>query len=315
MLDIQRLRMLREFGVQGTLGAVAATMSSTSASVARELALLEADIGVPLLELAERRVRLSVQAEILVAHTEAILARLAQAEVDVAASPAALIGTVRVAGFNIAAPSLMSAVLNLLRGRHPELLVRLTDHAPDAAPAALSAGEIDIALVEEYPGEPPAWPADVEVTELGHDSVWLALPPGTTVNRDRPWSTIVALAEQPWVMEPIDTPSRRWADALLARAGIEADVRFESRDPTVRVRLVEDGHAVALLPDLAWGDGTPTGPTVSIGEAGRRSLSMTVRRDRSSRPVVLAFRRAVRHTLEQALRARPAGVTRTPHRT
>ncbi|MGW1991468.1 LysR substrate-binding domain-containing protein [Embleya sp. NPDC001921] len=309
MLDLHRLRMLREFKHRGTLIGVATAMSSTSAAVSRELTLLEADVGVPLLELAERHVRLTMQAEILVAHTEAVLTRLEQAEAEVAASPGTLIGTMRIAGFHVAAPSLVSTALDLLRAKHPGLLVHLTDQPPDAAMAALSAKEVDLVLVEEYADSPCVTPADVEVKEISRDTVRLALPPGTAVDGDEPWTAIRALAAHPWAMEPSDTPSRRWAASLLLRAGVEPDIRFESRDPTVRVRLVESGHAVALVPDLAWGESTPDVPLVSIGDEGRRRLLTAVRWGESARPAVLACRWAIARAIDQALRAQRVDTT------
>ena len=67
MLDVRRLRLLREVKLRGTLAAVAEALAYSPSSVSQQLSLLEAEAGVPLLEKAGRRVILTPQAELLVA--------------------------------------------------------------------------------------------------------------------------------------------------------------------------------------------------------------------------------------------------------
>src|SRR6201992_3738084 len=75
MLDVHRLRLLRELERLGTLAAVARALSYSPSAVSQQLSQLEAETGVVLLEPAGRGVRLTAQARILGAHTEAILER------------------------------------------------------------------------------------------------------------------------------------------------------------------------------------------------------------------------------------------------
>src|SRR5690349_9657234 len=115
MLDMHRLRLLRELKHRGTLAAVAAALSYSPSSISQQLSLLETEVGVPLLEPVGRRVRLTPQAEILVGHAEALLERLEQAEADVAASLTELTGTLRVASFQTASLAVLPAALTRLR--------------------------------------------------------------------------------------------------------------------------------------------------------------------------------------------------------
>src|SRR3954465_13519228 len=50
MLDVRRLRLLRELAARGTVTAVAEALSYTPSAVSQQLAALERDAGVPLLE-------------------------------------------------------------------------------------------------------------------------------------------------------------------------------------------------------------------------------------------------------------------------
>ena len=97
VLDLHRLRLLRELKHRGTLAAVAEALAYTPSAISQQLSVLETEAGVPLLERAGRRVRLTPAAERLVEHTEAILERLEQARADLDASAASISGTVRIA--------------------------------------------------------------------------------------------------------------------------------------------------------------------------------------------------------------------------
>ena len=80
MLDLKRLRLLRELDARGTIGAVALALDYSPSAVSQQLALLEKEAGVPLLERAGRNVRLTAAAQTLVTHTDALLARIPSLE-------------------------------------------------------------------------------------------------------------------------------------------------------------------------------------------------------------------------------------------
>lgn len=286
MFDLHRLRLLRELKHRGTLAAVAAALSYAPSSVSQQLSQLEAEVGVPLLEPVGRRVRLTEQAEILVAHTEAVLERLERAEADIAASMSGgeLTGTLRLASFQTAALALLPDALNLLRDRHPALRVHVRQLEPEVALPALQARDFDLVLAEEYPGDPGPRPAELEQEDLLDDPLCLALP--------HPGASLGSLAGHPWVMEPEGTPARQWALRECRAAGFEPDVRFETTDLLLQLRLVEQGHAAAFLPDLVWCGQPPTVPLRALRRT--RRVYTVVRRGRGTHPAIVACRAALR---------------------
>ncbi|MFD0899343.1 LysR family transcriptional regulator [Actinomadura sediminis] len=299
MLDLHRLRLLRELKHRGTLAAVAAALSYSPSSISQQLSVLEREAGVPLLEPVGRRVRLTPQAEILVAHTEAVLERLERAEADLAASLAGLTGTLRVAAFQTAALALVPDALSRLGAAHPGLRVEVTQCEPESALPALLARDFDVAVTEEYPDEPMPRPDGIEYAELGRDEMRLALPGETAAGE----GALAAAAGLPWVMEPAGTASRRWATRLCRDAGFEPDVRYESTDLLLHLRLVERGHAAALLPDLVWTGGGAAVPVVRLPRGRRvRRLFAATRRGSGGHPAVRAWCEA----LALPLRERPS---------
>src|SRR5215211_4068375 len=99
MLDLRRLRLLRELHERGTIAAVADALQFTPSAVSQQLAILEHEAGVRLLERAGRGVRLTDPALVLVEHADALLARAALAQADLAAAAATVTGRGRVAAF------------------------------------------------------------------------------------------------------------------------------------------------------------------------------------------------------------------------
>src|SRR4051812_32097977 len=99
MLDLRRLRMLRELDERGTIAAVADALRFTPSAVSQQLALLERETGVRLLERAGRGVRLTDAGLVLAEHAGALLERAARAEADLAAAAGTVTGRRRIAGF------------------------------------------------------------------------------------------------------------------------------------------------------------------------------------------------------------------------
>ncbi|MGK5629980.1 LysR family transcriptional regulator [Streptomyces sp. URMC 123] len=321
MLDLHRLRLLRELKHRGTLAAVAAALSYSPSSVSQQLAALEREVGARLLEPAGRRVRLTEQAEILVAHTEALLERVERAEADVARSLGGVTGTLRVATFQTAALALLPATLTLLREAHPDLRLSVTQAEPEHALPALLGRDHDLVIAEEYPGRPGPRSREIEEEDLHHDEIRMALPaggPGAAGTPDAPGPGAPAArgagepdpADCPWIMEPTSSASRQWATALCRAAGFEPDVRFESTDLLLHARLAAQGHAAALLPDLVWAF-RDAPPPVALrplpGGPAFRRLYTAVRRGSGAHPAVRAVRAALREAVT-TLTARPTPV-------
>ena len=123
MLDLHRLRLLREFRRRGTITAVAEALSFSPSAVSQQLATLERETGVRLLEPAGRRVRLTPQAELLVTHADVLLEEVERAGSALARSMDEITGTLKLAAFQTAVMALIPSALTRLQGRAPHLRV------------------------------------------------------------------------------------------------------------------------------------------------------------------------------------------------
>jgi DNA-binding transcriptional LysR family regulator len=283
MLDLRRLRLLRELARRGTISAVADALSYSPSAVSQQLATLERETGVRLLEPAGRRLRLTAQADLLVAHTEVLLEEMERAEAALARSLHEIVGTLRVAAFQTAVLALLPRALTELAQQHPALRIEVTELEPELALPALVTGEFDIVLAEEYPDLPLPRPHETQRHDVLTDELRLVTPRG--------WAerSLRRLASRPFVMEPIGTAAREWTTALCRRAGFEPDVRYTSTDLQIHLRLVESGLAAAVLPDLSGAAERRDVVAHRLRGRPRRQIFTTVRRGGAQHPRIQVF--------------------------
>ena len=291
MLDLRRLRLLRELKIRGTIAAVAEALAYSPSSVSQQLALLETEAGVPLLTKSGRRVQLTPQAEVLVAHTEVLLDRVELMEAELVTSLTEVRGTVRLAVFQSAALGIIPQALTLLASEHPELRVEITQREPENALFEVWARDFDLVIAEQYPGHAAPRQPDLDRVGLCEDELRLGVPRGSGIR------SIADAASVAWVMEPRGTASRHWAEQVCRQAGFEPDVRFETADLQAHIRLIESGNAVALLPDLVWAGRKPSVELVSLTGSPRRTVFTSARENSRDRPAL----RAVREVLERSV--------------
>jgi DNA-binding transcriptional LysR family regulator len=291
VLDIRRLRLLRELHLRGTIGAVAAALSFSPSSVSQQLALLEREAGVPLLRRSGRRLQLTAHAEVLVEHTTALLERMELMESELLAEDTAIRGTVRLAVFQSAALGIIPTALTLLAEAHPALRVEVTQREPEHALFEAWARDFDLVVAEQYPAHAAPRHPELDRVPLLRDELRLGTPASFGVR------TIADARDFPWVMEPRGTASRHFSEQLCRTAGFEPDVRFETADLQAHIRLIESGHAVAVLPDLVWAGAEPTIPLEPLEGHPARDVFTSVRRSSAA----LASIAAVRDILERAV--------------
>src|SRR5580693_4219773 len=80
MLNVARLRILTEVAYRGSFSAAADALSYSQSAVSQQIAALEAETGMALLERHPRGVTLTAAGQTLVGHAEGILAELDAAE-------------------------------------------------------------------------------------------------------------------------------------------------------------------------------------------------------------------------------------------
>jgi DNA-binding transcriptional LysR family regulator len=304
MLDVRRLRLLREVALRGSITRAADALSYTPSAVSQQLAVLERECGIPLVEREGRGIRLTGPARSLVTRTERILEELEHARADLEAWAADLTGTLRIAAFPTAARALLPSALAALCSAHPGIEPALVEAEPDASLPAVGLGAVDAAVAHEYDLFPDRDTEGLHRTELFTEPLLLV-----HAGEEGP----VRLADfehHRWILPPPDTACGRLVERACGLAGFEPRALATSYDFAVACALAAAGHGVALVPALAL-DPLPPGVAASpvADVPARRRVFAAVRAGAERRPVLAALIEALRASAPPD--GRPAPSTRT----
>jgi DNA-binding transcriptional LysR family regulator len=250
MLNLNRLRILVEVAGHGSFSAAADALSYTQSAVSQQIAALEAETGVTLLERLPRGVRLTPAGEVLLEYAEGIIARLHAAEAEMAAIAGLRGGQLRMASFPTAGATLMPLAIAIFRAQHPEVELTLAEGEPEEIAPRLSAGEFDIALLFEFEGTSESLGPDLSRVPLFEDPMFLALPADHALAR-RQTLRLENLRAEAWIQTSASSPCAQHVVRSCHAAGFEPIVSFESDDYQTVQGLVAAGVGVALIPKLA----------------------------------------------------------------
>jgi DNA-binding transcriptional LysR family regulator len=249
MLNVARLRVLKEVAYRGSFSAAAEALSYTQSAVSQQIATLEAETGMALLERHPRGVTLTAAGQTLVGHAEGILARLDAAEGALAAIAGLRGGRLRMASFPTAGATLMPLAIATFRASYPDVELTLAEGEPEQIVPRLRAGELDLALLFEFAGE-TALSEDMTSVRLLEDPMYLALPREHPLAQ-QPELLLEDLHAEAWVQTSRESPCARQVVRSCHAAGFEPHVTFESDDYQTVQGLVAAGVGVALIPELA----------------------------------------------------------------
>src|SRR3954449_5036267 len=250
MLDVRRMRVLSAVAEHGSIAAAAQALAFTPSAVSQQIATLEREAGVSLVERGPRSVRLTEAGRALVRHTDGIVASLSAAEAEILAIAGLRGGMLRLSSFPTAYATIMPRAIGAFRERYPAVELSLTEADALASIARVKSGELDLALVYEYDFVPLPDDESVERTHLMDDPIRVILPRGHRAAKRRA-VRLDELADEPWISSTARSSCHDFVARACRAAGFEPNIGFESDDHGVWQGLVAAGVGVALAPDLA----------------------------------------------------------------
>jgi DNA-binding transcriptional LysR family regulator len=252
MDDLRLLKVLREVALRGSFSAAADALSYSQPAVSQQIARLEAQTGVKLIERRSKGVRLTPAGEALVRHTERILGQLADAQAELTEIATSARGRLRVASFATAAGTIVPLAVSAFRHKRPGVEVDLQLMDPPESVPALRRGDVDLAVIEEGGFEADPTLDGLGVERLMDDVLHAALP------ADHPLATRRAialgdLADEEWMIVGLRGTCADSNIVLRAckQAGFEPRIAYTSDDYFAIQGLVASGMGVALVPGLA----------------------------------------------------------------
>jgi DNA-binding transcriptional LysR family regulator len=250
MLDVKRLRVLREVAARGSFSAAAEALAYTQSAISQQVAALEREAGTVLVVRNARGVHMTEAGRALLRHADVILARLADAEAELDAIAGARGGRVRLVAFPSAGATIAPRAIGRFRERYPGVEVTLEPREPHEGLDCLKCGDCDIALTVEA-GFEPIEDTAIERHHLLDDPMYVCLPAGHRV-AGKAKIRLSDLADEAWIMGA----TGRCPDGLILEracqaAGFEPRVAFQSDDYVAIQGFIAAGVGVCLIPDLA----------------------------------------------------------------
>ncbi|WP_026877296.1 LysR family transcriptional regulator [Jiangella gansuensis] len=285
MLDVSRLRLLRAVVATGSIRAGADALGYTPSAVSQQLAALQRETGLRLLERVGRGIEPTTVGRTLAAEAEPLFQAITRIEGLVGDLRAGRVGSLSIGYFASAGAVWLPPVVAALHAQFPELRLelRMTEvKTPDAAVP-------DVDIFVERPGDTPAPGTDVR--RLADD------PYVAVVRADDPFAQrdevpLAELRERRWIDNDLDDGAcRRVLLAACAEVGFVPEFAVETHDYHTAIPFVSTGIGITVVPELGIRDLPADVTTVRIvAPTPVRNISVAVRKAASQHP---AARRAV----------------------
>ncbi len=251
MLDVRRMQVLRAVVTTGSITAAAVNLGYTPSAISQQVAALEKQAGLPLLDRVGRGVRPTAAGRLLTEHAARITDRLVEAEAALADLREGRTGRLRVRYFSTAGAALVPPAVAAFKAAHAEVQLDLKLIEPDDPMVEVAAGRADVAL-SVFPRESEV-PRGVHVVHLLDDPYLAVLPRGHELARKRVLD-LADLADLPWV--DAVSPPGPCRDIVLdacAAAGFAPNYVLESDDYPTSQGFVAAGLGVTIVPKLSLG--------------------------------------------------------------
>lgn len=293
MLDVRRLRLLREFAARGSIAATAAALGYTPSAVSQQLATLEREARTALLDRTARSAELTDAGRRLVDYAERILTLIEEAESELSAQHGEPAGRVVVTAFPTAAVAFAPALAQSLR-EYSGLTLRLRQTRPGHGLREIRAGEADIALLDDWTGRlPEREPGPLTFRRLLRDPLMLVVPDDHPMADPNARIDLRELREEAWMAAPKGEPSRNAVDRLLENAGGAPPVPWEFEGLGTILSLVARGVGISAVPRLALTAGTSGLTARPLPGSLTRHVFAAVRTASLRRPSVKVTLRAI----------------------
>jgi DNA-binding transcriptional LysR family regulator len=290
-VDLVRLRTLRELALRTTMAAVADALRISPSAVSQQIAQLEDELEVALVERRGRGVLLTPAGKRLVAHVERLTAILEEAKADIANMRSVVAGELRVAAFPSIAAMVMPRTMRALEHAYPHLFVVLDELEPIDGLAALRSWQVDIALIDDLTLAGMLPEAGINTQQLIVDELLVMLPKTHRLARQKSVA-LAALKDERWALDTRGTYAQMIVQAC-ARAGFRPQINGNCNGFPAIAAMVAAGCSVSVMPGLRVRSNSGDFCVARLSPPVPRSVLIAYHRGAQRKPAVAAFLAAI----------------------
>jgi DNA-binding transcriptional LysR family regulator len=285
MIDLGRLRALHAVAQYGSVNRAAEALGYTPSAVSQQLTKLERETRTTLIERQGRGIVLTDAARQLASTAARILELVEDAELTLEEQRGQAIGTLKIAAFPTAARGLLPPALARLIDENPGLDVRVTETDPFEAVAAVSRGEMHVAVVHDWQNTPLSLPEGLSRVKLGSDPADV-LVPATHRLAGKEFVRAEDLVGERWICQPSGSICHEWLVRTMRRAGVEPEIAYSVAEYQTQLAMLARGIGIGLLPRLGRGTLPDGVVVVPLQPAPSRRLYAVWRATTSRRPAI-----------------------------
>ena len=287
-MDLARLRALRELSVRKTMAAVAEALLISPSAVSQQIALLEDEVGIALIERRGRGVNLTLAGQKLVERAERIIAEVESARADLAELKQVIAGELRVAAFPSVAAALIPATVYAILLLHPHLTILFDEMEPAESLPALRSWQTDIAIIDDLNVPTGALDPNVETIPLMDDVF------NVMVSKDHPLAerstvTLHELRDERWAIDTASDAYTRMLTEACQSAGFSPRIVARCKGFEVTIALIRKGCGISMLPGLRASYDLEDVWVCKVVPEIRRKISLAFRRGEKRSPALQAF--------------------------
>ena len=278
-VELRHFLALEAVARTGSFGKAARALGYTQSAVSQQIATLERQVGQQLVERpgGPRPVSLTEAGRLLLTHAEAIAARVAAAQADLAALGDGEAGTLRVGVFQSVGQRILPELMRRFVGQWPKVEITLSESADDRELLSLvERGELDLTFCDLPLVEGP-----FESVELLRDPYVLLVP--ATSDLERPSLREIA---------QLDLIGHKHCRTLVrVEAAFRQPLRYvfqSDHNQTVQA-LVAAGVGNALVPRMTIDENDPATRLIELPRIPPRMLAIAWHRDRYRAPAAHGF--------------------------
>jgi DNA-binding transcriptional LysR family regulator len=283
MLDTHRLRIFRSVVASGSIQAAASHLGFTPSAVSQQVATLQRETGLVLIEKSGRGIVPTAAGKALVAESDEVIASLTRLGSVIADLREGRTGRLTIGYFASAGAAWMPRVAKALTKEFPELLLEFVLNELSSSTAALN---LDIDLVNERQYDTHEPPTGYHRRHLADDP-FIAL-----VHSEHPLAsfdeiTLSQLSAEAWIDNEVAGRQCRniTLDACSA-AGFVPRFIVQAQDHYTAIAFVAAGVGITVLPQLAALDVPKTVRRVRLSEPEPvRRISLLVKESLAGNPV------------------------------
>jgi DNA-binding transcriptional LysR family regulator len=249
-MDPRRLMTFRAVAHARSFSRAAEQMSLTQPSVSHQIALLETEIGVRLLDRGRGGLRLTEAGAVLLEHADQVAWRLELAETQLASLAGQRREHIRLGAFPTALASFVPSAVARLRLAHDDLRVRLGEVTPSNLEARLLGGDFDVAISYQDATTERRELRGAERIDLMPDTFLIGLPPEHRLAGPTAPISLKELAEDDWIL----ASTEGFLVQACREVGFEPRVVAITSEPLATRGLILRGIGVGWVPSLLVGD-------------------------------------------------------------